>query len=207
MKNLVLLAVALVSFSISQAQVTYGIKVGATVGEISNTFYEQSAHPSIFASIFADIPVAPKFSVQPGVSLIGKGSDFKEKGVDLELEHILSVMTLEIPVNVMYSIPTGKTGKFMVGVGPYIGFNLSGRDNYVGKHKDTKIEVSHDLKFTGKDKDMNVIDAGANFILNYRFTNKLLLSVNYNLGLTDIDPIWNSKQSFRGWAFGVGFQF
>lgn len=206
MKKL-LLFVVFVGLTYAQAQVTYGLKVGTTLGEMSNMLHEQRTHPSFFFSAFADLPVAKNFSIQTGLSIQGKGSDYKEVFGNGKLDHILSVTTIEIPVNAVYSIQTGRTGKFLAGVGPYIGFNVSGVDNYTGNYGDVNINVSDQLNVNNENKDLNLIDAGANFMVGYRFTNKLLLSVNYNLGLTDILPDMSGTQSFRGWALGIGFHF
>ncbi len=206
MKKLLLIAV-LFGASFAKAQVSYGLKAGVTLGEISNSLYKQQTHPSVFFSAYADIPFATNFSIQSGVTIGGKGSDFTESYDFASLDHVLSVMTIEVPVNAVYSIPTGNTGKFMLGVGPYIGFNVSGKDNYVGHIGSTKVEVSDDLTFTGKDRSLNLLDVGGNFMVGYRFNHKLVLRVNYNLGLTDINPRIDKTQSFRNWAFGVGFQF
>lgn len=38
-----------------------------------------------------------------------------------------NVMTIEIPVNLIYYIPTGDAGDLFVGAGPYVGVNIAGK--------------------------------------------------------------------------------
>ncbi len=177
----------------AQAQVSYGLKAGVNLGQYSNSDIDQKNNTSFQLTGFADLPIATNFSIQPGVSLQGKGTKISE-GVAMTR----NVMSIEVPVNLVYWIPAG-SGSVFLGAGPYVGFNVSGKDKIDGN--------SINLKFTGDDKDMNLLDAGANFMAGYKLTNGFLLNAGYNLGLNQLVSDSEDKFSNRVWSFGIGFQF
>ncbi|MGJ1203888.1 porin family protein [Sphingobacterium lactis] len=195
----------------AQAQTSYGLKAGVNLGKFSNvTDAEkdyQTNNVSFYVTGFADLPVAPQFSIQPGVSLQGKGNKFNYDGDGLDGSVTTNVMSIEIPVNAVYYIPAG-SGNVFLGAGPYVGFNVSGKTKGKGTLGNNTGEFENDLKFSGDNKNMNLIDAGANFMAGYKFNNGLLLNAGYGLGLTNLNPNDNGdKSSTRTLSFGLGFQF
>src|SRR5690606_37630569 len=69
-----------------------------------------------------DVPLATSFSLQPGITLSGKG--FKVEGDDEgdSFTYQENIMYLEVPVNAVY-----KVGNIYFGAGPYAAFALSGK--------------------------------------------------------------------------------
>lgn len=187
----------------AQAQTSWGLKAGVNLNKISNYQSNQSNATSFHVTGFADIPVAPSFSIQPGVSLQGKGTKYEATVAGVTGEATLNTMSIEIPVNAVYYIPAG-TGDVFLGAGPYIGFNVSGKAK---GSVDGNEFINHDLKFSGDDKDLNIIDAGINFLGGYKFGNGLLLNAGYGLGLSNLNPHNGDSFSNRVLSFGVGFQF
>lgn len=191
----------------AQAQTGYGLKAGVNLGEYTNK-PGQSVNTSFYITGFADLPVAPNFSIQPGVSLQGKGNKYTSTiGNIANGEITRNVMSIEIPVNAVYYIPTGDAGKVFLGAGPYIGFNVSGKDKLKTTIAGYTGDKEWDVKFSGDNRSMNVIDAGLNFMGGYKFSNGFLLSAGYNLGLTNLEYKANNTVANRVWSFGVGFQF
>lgn len=220
MKKVILtLGVALATAVGAQAQVGYGLKAGVNLGEYSNFPSGQSVNTSFYVTGYADMPIAPNFSIQPGISLQGKGSKYsineQVNNATANADYTVNVMSIEIPVNAVYYIPTGESGKVFLGAGPYIGFNVSGKEKVKGSialdqgngKEVVKVDESNDLKLSGSNKDLNVIDAGLNFMVGYKFSNGFLLNGGYNLGLTNIVAGSDKIVSNRVWQFGVGFQF
>ena len=189
----------------AQAQTGWGLKGGVNLGKYSNVNKAEN-NTSFYVTGFADLPVSSQFSIQPGVSLQGKGAKFEGKLGDLTSTNTRNVMSVEIPVNAVYYIPAG-SGSVFLGAGPYVGFNVSGKDKFKSAIGNNSGETEHKLKFSGDNKDMNPIDAGANFLLGYKLENGLLINGGYNLGLTNLVPNAKDKVSNRVWSFGVGFQF
>lgn len=206
-KVLLSLGVALLTVVGAQAQTGYGVKAGVNLGKYSNTDNAKN-NTSFYVSGFADLPVTPQFSIQPGVSLQGKGNKFETSGNSGSGKVTDNIMSIEVPVNAVYYIPTGGSGSVFIGAGPYVGFNVSGKRKIEGSFGDFGAEGKYDLKFSGDDKDMKVIDAGANFMLGYKMSNGLLINAGYGLGLTNLSPSSNSDSKFsnRVLSFGIGFQ-
>ncbi|MEI5985792.1 MULTISPECIES: porin family protein [Sphingobacterium] len=196
----------------AQAQTSYGLKAGVNLGKYSNQTEEakdyQKNNVSFYVTGFADIPVAPQFSIQPGVSLQGKGAKYEATGDNVSGTSSTNTMSVEIPVNAVYYIPAG-TGNVFLGAGPYVGFNISGKTKAEGALGGVEGSVDRDLKFSGDNKDMNLIDAGVNFLGGYKFGNGLLINAGYGLGLSNLSPSDNSDNKFsnRVLSFGLGFQF
>lgn len=196
----------------AQAQTSYGLKAGVNLGKFSNaTDLEkdyQKNNVSFYVTGFADIPVAPQFSIQPGVSLQGKGAKYELKGDNLDGSTSTNLMSIEIPVNAVYYIPAG-SGNVFLGAGPYVGFNVSGKVKASGNLGEWGAEGDHDIDFSGDDKDMKRVDAGVNFLAGYKLGNGFLLNAGYGLGLSNLSPSSDSDAKFsnRVLSFGVGFQF
>ena len=205
-KNLLILGAAVLIAAGAQAQTSYGLKAGVNLGKYSNVD-KASNNTSFYVTGFADLPMSSQFSIQPGISLQGKGAKFESSYSEVASADVTrNVMSIEVPVNAVYYIPAG-SGNVFLGAGPYIGFNISGKDKAKGNIGDASAEIKNDLKFSGDNKNMNLIDAGANFMGGYKFANGLLVNAGYNLGLTQLVPKAADKVSNRVWSFGVGFQF
>src|SRR5690606_26353139 len=123
MKKIVLsLGAALLLAAGAQAQTSYGLKAGVNLGKYSNVDEDlkdyEKMNASFYVTGFADIAVATNFSIQPGVSLQGKGAKYKASGDIGEGSLTRNVMSVEVPVNAVYYIPTGSSGSVFLGAGP-----------------------------------------------------------------------------------------
>ncbi|MFD2969748.1 porin family protein [Sphingobacterium bambusae] len=208
-KILLSLGAALLLAAGAQAQTSYGLKAGVNLGKYSNPSSiakdYQVMNPSFYVTGFADLPVASQFSIQPGVSLQGKGNKFKFDGDGADGKISTNVMSIEVPVNAVYWIPAG-SGNVFLGAGPYIGFNISGKTKGSGNLGGFGGEGEQDIEFGSGDGEMKVIEAGANFMAGYKLSNGFLINAGYGLGLTALN---NSGDNYsnRVLSFGVGFQF
>ena len=214
MKKLILsLGVLGVSIGTFAQEVGYGVKAGVNLGKYSNPAAivkdYQKMNPSFYVTGFADFPVAPQFSIQPGISLQGKGDKYRYDGNGLDGSQTTNVMALEIPVNAVYYIPAGIAGSVFLGGGPYIGYSLSGKGKTKGELGEIGgMEGEYDLKFSGDHKDQKPFDFGLNFMVGYQLYSGFFINAGYGLGVTNLSPVANSgaKYSNRVLSFGVGFQ-
>lgn len=207
-KVLLSFGVAMLLAGAAQAQVSYGLRAGVNLGKISNLGDNQSNNTSFNVTGYADLPVAPNFSIQPGLSLQGKGTKFDTGNETTGLTTTRNTMSLEIPVNAVYYIPTGYSGSIFLGAGPYVGLNLSGKDKISARVGGNEGSVDRDINFSGDDKNMNRLDAGVNFLAGYRLSSGFLINAGYGLGLTNMIPNnSNTTAANRVWSFGVGYQF
>lgn len=200
MKKVILSIGALVAMVIgAQAQTGYGLKAGinlpkpkveTAVGNINT-----SSTTNFYITGYANIYAGQNFAIQPGISLQGKGG----KAEIADIENSTSLMSIEIPVNAVYYVPTGTSGSFFLGAGPYVGFNIAGQ-NKVG---DTKT----DIKFGSDIDETKVVDYGANFQAGYKFSNGFLINAGYGLGLANLSNLDGLEAKNRVLSFGIGFEF
>ena len=122
-------------------------------------------------------------------------------------------MAIEIPVNVVYTIPTGSGGAVQINAGSYMAYNISGKikSNVTqGFSGDTETK---NLQFGNKDTDdLTYMDFGLNFGLGYKLTSGFTIGANYGLGLMNTSPKYskttkNEKLTSRVFGFAIGYWF
>lgn len=221
MKKLALLAVAfLVAGTTVDAQTTtssvgstkWGLKAGVNLakysfgnddGDNSSTDHATNFH----VTGYLDLPVGGMFSVQPGLSLQGKGAEFSDDDVTEVKDN---TMWIELPVNLVGKIPIGATGtSIFLGAGPYASYGISGEREVTNKVTDTQTEA--DLEFGDESGDnLKALDFGVNFLGGVQLNNGFNIGAGYGLGLTDLRPSGsggNGQINNRVISFSVGFAF
>jgi hypothetical protein len=207
------------------------IKNELKVDAASNDFNDNAKNNVGFnVTAFGDFGVGNNFFIQPGVSLQNKGNKFESVNTTTGLGNTVTttssiktnLMTIEVPVNAVLRIPTGDAGAVQISAGPYIGFNISGKDkgeNVVttvnnANNNSATVTTSNDrdLSFgSANDKNYNSTEFGANFGLAYRTNSGFLVGANYGLGLTDLTPkdrqANTNKLTNRVLGFSVGYSF
>jgi len=205
--------------------VTFGAKAGltfpklATSGEEAAEFPDPQANPSFFVGGFADIAISSQFSIQPGLTVLGKGVKYKESGTEIidgdsytySGSATVSTLYLEVPVNIVGRISAG-SGNVFVGAGPYLGYALSGKTK-------SKVSVSgggmsfsdsseEDMEFGSGEDEMKRIEFGVNFLGGYELKNGLSVNFGYGLGLSNlVNTSGDGKASNRVISVGLGFRF
>lgn len=196
-KVLLTLSVAFLTVVGAQAQTAFGLKAGVNFPKLSysggNSEYSTDASTNFYVSGYANLHTSPNFAIQPGVSLQGKGGK-----VDLA-NTTTNLMSIEIPVNAVYYIPTGASSSIFLGAGPYVGFNVAGQ-NKTG-------DIKTDIDFGSGIDETKVVDYGANFQAGFKFNNGFLINGGYNLGMANLLNTDNLKAKNRVWSVGVGFEF
>lgn len=199
--KMLLTTVAMGFAAVSFGQTSYGIKAGVNLPKLQakggSISYTTKTSTSFYVSAFMDSNIAPSLSIQPGISLQGKGGKVssKDSGVNEEIKD--DYMYVEIPVNLVYYISAG-TGDVFLGAGPYAGFGVSAKTTMGSESKSGSF----------KEGNLNVFDAGLNFLAGYKLGNGFLINGGYSLGLANMDKNadgWSVKN--RVFSLGVGFQF
>ncbi|MGK6350791.1 porin family protein [Parapedobacter sp. DT-150] len=205
---LAIVAVGLSVGAFAQSQsLGYGFKAGVNFPSYNfsgdNSTTETSTSTNFHVTGYLDAPLSNYLYVQPGISLQGKGAKFNEFVINGNTyEFTQNTMWLEVPVNLVAKLPTGASGNFFVGAGPYAGFGLSGKNKFSG---DGGSIESDDFEF-GDDGDLKGFDFGLNFLAGYQLTNGLFVHGGYGLGLTNLSPgDGDVKQTNRVWSVGLGF--
>ncbi|GGE52961.1 outer membrane protein with beta-barrel domain [Pedobacter psychrotolerans] len=216
----------------------FGIKAGVNLarfhssGDNSNEAFNDNVKDNVGFNVtaFADFGVGNNFFIQPGISLQNKGAKF-ESTTSLTANNITtttvssnktSLMTIEVPVNAVFRIPTGDAGAIQISAGPYIGFNVSGKNKLestataVNNTNNSSSTITssgeNDLSFgSATDKNYSSTEFGANFGLAYRLNSGISVGANYGLGLTDLTPKDrkdnSNKLTNRVLGFSVGYSF
>jgi len=200
-RNLLLLAAALGFASVSFGQTSYGVKAGLTfpkvVSKESNVSYSSSYSTSFYLTGYVDASLSTNFSIQPGLSLQGKGGKLSASNSPTNEVIKDDYLYLEVPVNFVYYISAGP-GDILVGAGPYAGFGLSAKSKMGNRTESGSF----------KDANLNVFDAGVNFLAGYELIQGFSINGGYSLGLTNIFKDadgWSLKN--RVFSVGVGYQF
>jgi len=207
MKKLIftLLAAGITLAASAQSKTTFGIKGGvnfakAYVSSDNSSETERSGGITSFhAGVFADAPLGAGFSIQPGLFYSGKGFGSN----DGESTGKVKLSYLQVPINIVYNVPLS-SGKFFFGAGPYAAYGISGKvqDQVSGR------TVSLDVKFGNDfDSDFKRMDYGITGLVGFQFTNRLMLSANYDLGLSNIIPGDNLGYSLKNEVAGISLGF
>ncbi|HZH55531.1 MAG TPA: porin family protein [Sphingobacteriaceae bacterium] len=208
MKKLLFLFVGLFVGTAAMAQngLGFGLKAGVNFPKYnfsgSNSDYETNSSTNFHVTGFLDAPLGRNFSVQPGISLQGKGAELINSSLGTVTQN---TMWLEVPVNLVAKVPMGYSGNFFIGAGPYIGFGLSGKNKYDSDWGSTEQEFEF-----GSDGDLKSIDFGVNFIAGFHLGQRFMIHAGHGLGLTDIRASNNEyfpddRLTSRVWTVGLGF--
>ncbi len=215
----IIIFIALVSFSAfaqkGSSNIKIGVKAGATFATIAFSGNgSQTSNSQTLTSLFlggnVDFPISPIFSVQPGLSIVGKGDkESDDDGNGNTSSFTTNLMYLEVPVNLLANFRTA-SGKFFIGAGPYFAFAVSGQSKGEVKNGSQSVSATTTLKFgTSDDSDLKGTDLGVNFLAGYELQSGLSINAGYGLGLSNLapKPIGNQKSSNRVFSVGLGFSF
>jgi len=209
--------------TMSGSSARFGLKAGVNLSTYSGTGvadldYKNNVGYNVTA--FGDFGIGNNFFIQPGVSLQNKGAKLESSGTIAGTTTTgtfkQDVMAIEVPVNAVVRIPTGDAGAIQVSAGPYVGFNISGKNKYSGSYTNAGAASStftdRDLNFGSETSDdLSSVDFGANFGLAYRTNSGILVGANYGLGLSNLIPSDSRtndvKLRNRVLGFSVGYSF
>lgn len=206
-KSLVLAIIFAVSCFIGHSQVQFGFTAGAVLSNQTFKFESETLKgksvPGITAGILVDVPAGEHFSFQPAVNFVQKGTKEEEAfGTTTETTK-LTVNAIEVPLNFLYNT-RGDGGNFFIGAGPSVAFAISGKY----KFDDGTNSSTMKAQFGNSDDDnLRGLDVGANFTTGYTFSNGLLLSANYNMGLSNLMPGGSSDGKLKSSYFGIKLGF
>lgn len=174
-----------------------------------NDNYSVNALPSINFGAQVGYAIKNYLSIQTGLSVNKKGIKLVYTDGKEGLSETYQITYLEVPANIIYQ----NKGAYF-GVGPYVGFALSGKQTssywQISLMRETSKESETKLKF-GNDatSDFNTNEFGVNFQSGYEFKNGINVGVTYSLGLSNIRPEPQAGEFIKtgAGAFSVGFNF
>ncbi len=195
MKKITLLLFALaLTTSALVAQVRFGIQAGpafSTMTAKSDDIKISYNKTGFTAGVLAELPISESGIVfRPALNFVQKGGELGEASINLNY--------LELPLDFVYKLQAGP-GKLFVGVGPSFAFGISGKTKSGGD--------SEDIEFGSGDDEIKPLDLGGNFLAGYELSNGLFLSLNYNLGLSNISNSEDGKINNNYFGIRLGFLF
>ncbi|MEP6748938.1 MAG: porin family protein [Bacteroidota bacterium] len=166
MRKTFFFSLLLVTCMQAAAQTDFGFAGGATFAKTSGS--GSGNHVGFYAGGLADFKFGNAGSFRPQLNFIMKGESASSgKGV---------YNYLELPLNVVYNIPTS-IGRFFVGGGPVISYMISGSWTAEGGSKE-KIYFAYD--------HVNQFDYGVNVQGGLKIEGGFFFTVNYTLGLANV---------------------
>lgn len=188
-------------------QIRAGVNFQNLNGKIGGTDPENKLLTAFHAGVDVPIMIAPEFYIQPGVLYSMKGAKNKNNSdIKTQLSYI------EVPVNFVYKPMLGM-GHLILGVGPYMGIGIGGKEKAPGGDEDVKFENEVTPIQYAADPYYRRLDFGGNLLAGYQFSNGLFFQLNAQLGMTNILPEIQglSKDDYKlkntGFGVSLGYGF
>ena len=168
----------------SQAQIRFGIKGGMDISKLNTDFSENST--GFFVGPIVDFTL-PIVGLGIDAAALYSQSSLKLKGTNSE-----KLKSIEIPVNLKWTIGLGSTLGLFLNAGPQFGFGLN--DYWSGLNKKTFVSVN--------------VGGGLKLLRHFQ------LGVNYNFGASKVGSIIvderkNLTESLRknSWQVSLAYMF
>lgn len=196
--SLPLCAGAFAQFSVGpEAGLLFSNYTGKSNGETVNT-------KPVFGARFgatADLGLGSHFAVQSGLLYVINGYQLDY----FILSQKVTINTLEVPLNVFWKSGEPGDDRFFVGVGPYIGWNMS------GKYKETGNGASETRSLNIGDKvgedDSKRTDYGIGVNLGYQLSMGLFIRAHFQKGLANLQPGGNADNIAQNMNYGISFGY
>jgi len=158
------------------------------------------------------IPVAPEFYFQPGLTFSTKGA----KNTTDNLVSTYKLSYIELPLNFVYKGQLAN-GFFMVGLGPYVAYGIGGKALYESGSGSLESDIEFKNEVVLGDPLLTVymkpFDAGGNIFFGYELAGGLFMQLNAQLGMMNMTPehylFPDDKSILKNTGYGVslGYRF
>ncbi len=159
--------------------------------------------------VVADFPLMEVLSVQPGLVFTGKGSKASGSVLGVSSTTKFNPMYIEVPVNFVVKVPIGNDARFFFGAGPYAALGVGGKWKNTTSVGGSNADSDRNIKFgNSSSDDVKALDYGVNGLAGVEVS-RLMLNVNYGLGLNKIFPgqtnnSANNKNMYRVLSLNLG---
>lgn len=184
--------------SSSSNPVTFGVKGGMNVSSLSKDegLDDQKSKIGFNAGVFANIPIAESFSVQPEVLYSQYGSKADQTIFGTKYSASTKLDYIAVPVMFQYNL----IPNLYVEAGPEFGFLVSAKNKL--KNENNGNSTTSD---NYKDR-LQTFNFGVGLGAGYYFTPNLGITARYVAGVTDIFKE-NSGDAVRNNTFQVGLAY
>lgn len=220
MRKIAMTVAALATMTIAakaQMSIRFAPEVGLNLYNMNIKFADEKIDtkikPAFKVGGVVDLGITKKLSIQPGVFFSMKGTKQTDEGNvpggTYETELKTTSNNIEIPVNVVYHFGEGIGDGLFVQAGPYLGYAFGGKikGETVTKigNTTTTVERDDDLEIgdDAVEDDLKPLDFGLNIGVGYQLPMGLFARAQYGLGLANLQPGGDSKNSAKNWGIGI----
>jgi len=190
--------------TMASAQIRIAPEVGASFSKIVTDPSTPGSSYVIGPRVggLVDIALTDNLYLQPGVAWAMKGV----KSEFLGLESTISTNYIEVPINVMYKLGKEGSGRFFFGLGPNIGYAISGKMKSKGSFAGISFDDESDITFGSDSTDMKALDFGGNINIGYELPMGLYARAYYQMGFANLA---NAGVTQKNTSFGlaIGYLF
>ncbi|WP_281337190.1 porin family protein [Flavobacterium eburneipallidum] len=180
MKKTLLITTLLIaiSFSTKAQTLQIGVKAGLNYANLNGTQIQTDAITSYHAGLVAEIKLLDKFAIQPELLYTTQGASYENVGEEFKNE--LGYIAIPVLAKIYLS------DSFSLELGPQASFLLSEKDKF-------------------NPADSKTFEFGAAAGLGLKITKNLFIQGRYVLGLTDVSPDAEYKNSVVQVSAGLLF--
>ena len=205
MKKVVLSLVLLAgTVSYVSAQSSFGIQAGIALASVKaeqdDEEIEFDSKIGLTLGVYANVGLSDNFSFRPALNFVQKGAKNEMDIFGTTVKTTVNLNYIEVPFNFVYTSAPGSG--FFIGAGPSLSFGLSGKT----KSEADGQEEEEDLNFGDGDDEVKRLEFGGNILAGYQMTNGFNVSLNYNIGFSNLSNVDNSswKNNYFGIRLGYG---
>lgn len=198
MKKFILAVATIMLATNSFSQISFGVKAGASINNISFSSDDESTKkqyeafgstPSFHVGAYIDYNLTDMFAIESGLTLDTRGTEsnettsfyFGDYHYSKNVKNKLNIFYLDIPVNARLNFHAGNSNIYGL-VGPTFGIGLGGK---------SKVEIdgekdSSDIEFGSGPNDLKRMNVGLLFGAGMKFGIGLGFRLGYNLGLSNL---------------------
>jgi hypothetical protein len=194
-KNLLIITLFAMTFMVN-AQSKFGIKAGLNIASLTGDIKKiTESKAGLYAGAYARVPLANNLTFQPEFLFSMQGAKFvvpqNYAGFNYNVKKGDAIFNyINIPLMFQYRFTKGFRGEF----GPQLGINVG------SKIKDVSGATIENM-------EINLLDFGVNFGVNYELSNGINFAFRYNLGLLNINSDDNNVAKNSVFSLGIGFTF
>ena len=207
MKKIVLSLAIIAGFvSVSFAQTTFGVQAGIAAAsmkmEEDGESLDLDSKIGFTLGVVANVGLSENFSFRPALNFVQKGGKEEGEIMGISYKQTMNLNYLELPLNFVYNTSAG-SGQFFIGAGPSLSFGLSGKTTAEVDGE----EESEDLNFGNGDDEVKPFEFGGNILAGYQLANGVSISVNYNMGFSNLSNVENSEAKNKYFGVRLGYNF
>jgi hypothetical protein len=191
----------LLAVAVATAHAQVGFELGLNMANLAikenNTSVPTKFKPGFAIGIPAGIMVSPHVYFEPGLFYDMTGCKLTGPPTGK-----YSINTITFPLNIEFKTGEKCGGRFFIGLGPFIGYNVGGSvttDAYgVEPSTTTTLAIG-----TAKTDNLKMIEVGAGINFGYQLKKRIYARAHYQIGLTDLNPNSDGNNTLKSSAFGV----